>query len=341
MNISKRFVSFLLTCTAICASAASLAAPVNTLTLKSEPQQQWLTLDAQLEATKAATVSAQTSGRIIKIYYDINDVVPLGAPLLEITSKTQGAELAAAEADYARAVAQNEETQKQRRRFEALFPQGAISQGDMDQAIANARAAKQAVTAAKARIVQANESLQYTVVSAPFSGIVTQRYVEQGETVSPGQALLSGFSTEQMRAVTYIPQRYIGALRKQTSVEILLEDKRTIQADELTIFNFVDPSSYSYQARITLPKSLPDLMPGMWVKAKFATGERSRLSVPKSAVSYQNELSGVYLQQGDKFQLTQVRLGAEHEGYVDVLSGLADGDVIATDAAQILLNLNQ
>ncbi|MCG9696282.1 efflux RND transporter periplasmic adaptor subunit [Shewanella sp. Isolate11] len=338
MGIQQQvLMGFLLTFAVFSASAE----PIATITIVAETQPERLTLDAQLEATKAATVSAQTSGRIIKINYDVNDIVPQGAALLEITSKAQGAELAAAEAEYAKAVAQNEEAQKQRSRYAQLFPQGAISQGDMDQVIANARATAQAVSAAKARIVQANESLQYTVVSAPFSGVVTQRYVEQGETVAPGQALLSGFSTEQMRAVTYIPLRYLDALRAQSQVKISLNDGQQLLSDKFTIFSFADPSSHSYKARIDLPKNQPNLMPGMWVKAQFITGERSVITVPKSAISFQNEMSAVYLQQHGSYQLSQIRLGTMIDGQYEVLSGLTVGDVIAADAYQVLLNLDK
>ncbi len=317
------------------------AEPISTMVIKEQTQPQWLTLDAQLESTKAATVSAQTSGRIIKINYDINDIVPQGAALLEITSKSQGAELTAAEAEYAKAVAQNEEAQKQLKRYKQLFPQGAISQGDMDQVTAAARSASQAVSATKARIIQANESLQYTVVSAPFAGVVTKRYVEQGETVSPGQALLSGFSTEQMRAVTYIPLRYVETLRTPSQVEISLNNGQKLLADKFTIFSFADPQSHNYKARIDLPKEQTNLMPGMWVKARFITGERSVITIPKSAISYQNEMTAVYLQNQGEYLLNQVRLGAMIDDQYEVLAGLKTGDVIATDAYQALSKLRE
>lgn len=324
----------------ICSLFAS-AEPVKTITVNPQQLPQWITLDAQLEAVKAATVSAQTSGRIIKINYDVNDIVPQGAPLLEITSIAQGAELAAAEADYARAMAQNEEAQKQRKRYEELFPKGAISQGDMDQAIANSSSTAQAVSAAKARIIQANESVKYTSVSAPFAGVVTQRFVEVGETVSPGQPLLSGFSTDQMRAVTHVPLRYIDALRAQPDVELILNDQQKIKSQALTIFSFADPKSHSYKTRIDLPQGLPNLMPGMWVKAKFVAGQRSTMVIPKAAIMFQNEINAVYLQQQGKFLLNQIRLGAEFDDSYEVLSGLNAGDVVAEDAYSVLLNINK
>ncbi len=323
----------------ICLSMVSTqlhATSIETLSVVDSKQTKWIELDSKLEAVKAATVSAQTSGRIIKLNYDINDIVEEGASLLEITSKEQGAGLAGAEADYAKAMARYNEAQLQRSRYEALFPKGAISQGAMDEAIANAESAQEAVRGAKARIIQATESLKYTVVNAPFSGIVTKRHVEQGETVSPGQPLFSGFSMSQMRAITHVPQRYIAALKQHPEFIVTLSDGRQFTSDSLTIFSFADPQSHSYKVRIDLPENEPGLMPGMWAKARFSAGTRSSMLIPSSALLKQNELSAVYLKQGDDFVLNQVRLGSYQGKNVEILAGLKAGDVIAGDAYQAL-----
>jgi len=314
------------------------ASSIETTTLIETKKTKWIELDAKLEAVKAATVSSQTSGRIIKLNYDVNDIVSEGASLLEITSKEQGAGLAAAEADYAKAIALDNEAQRQRNRYETLFPKGAISQGAMDEAIANAKSSREAVRASKARITQATESLKYTVVNAPFSGIVTKRHVEQGETVSPGQPLFSGFSMSQMRAITHVPQRYIDALKRLPEFQVTLNDGRKFTSSSLTIFSFADPQSHSYKVRINLPENEANLMPGMWAKARFSAGTRSTILIPTSALLKQNELSAVYLKQGDDFVLNQVRIGRYQDKEVEVLAGLNAEDVIATDAYQALQN---
>lgn len=322
-------------------SAQAQAVSVDTIDVLNKPYANWVTLDATIEAVKAATVSAQTSGRIVKLNYDVNDIVPEGAALLEITSKEQGAELASFEADLAKAKALNVEAQAQYQRYKELFPQGAISQGAMDEATANAKATAQAVSAAKARVIKASESLKYTVVSAPFSGVVTERFVELGETVSPGQALLSGFSASQMRAITQVPQRYINQLKNAPEFIVRLSDGRELTSRDLTIFSFADPISHSYQVRINLPENEANLQPGTWAKASFKNGEREIIQLPLSALLTMNELSSVYLKQGDGFVLVQVRVTEPLNGEVEVLSGLKSGDTVAVDAYQILLSKKQ
>ncbi|ABZ77236.1 efflux transporter, RND family, MFP subunit [Shewanella halifaxensis HAW-EB4] len=322
-------------------SAFAESKQLESITVAAKSYANWVSLDAMVEPTKSATVSAQTSGRIINLNYDINDIVPEGAALLEITNKEQGAQLAAAEADYAKASALNTEAQLQLERYQKLFPKGAISKGEMDEAEANAKSTKQAVSVAKARITQATESLKYTVVSAPFSGVVTQRHVEQGETVTPGQPLYSGYSLKQMRAVTQVPQRYIQALKQQPKFKLTLNNGQQLDVSNPTLFSFVDPQSHSYKVRIPLAENTQGVIPGSMIKAQFISGSRDAYFIPQSALLTMNELSAVYIQQNDIWVLNQVRLGQNNNGMVEILAGLSDGDIIAKDAYHALLMLKQ
>ena len=211
----------------------------------------------------------------------------------------------------------------------------------MDEAQANAKSTQQAVIAAKAGIVQATESLKYTAVSAPFAGIVTKRHVEQGETVSPGQALYSGYSLTHMRAVAHVPQRYIGALKQLPEFKLTLADGTEIVSDKLNVFSFVDPVSHSYKVRIELPTDTAGLIAGSLIKARFISGQRQTMFIPKSALISINDLTAVYLQQNKQWLLNQVRLGQHNGDDVEVLAGLSNEDVIARDAYQTLLQIQK
>ena len=335
--IKLLFLSTLLSISAIAQSADAIET-IN-VAMKLHPTR--VAIDAVIEPVQAATVSAQTSGRIIKLNYDVNDIVPIGAPLLEITSAEQGAQLTAANADHRKAQAINAEAQRQLSRYQALFPQGAISQGAMDEAEANAKSAQQELAAANARLTQANESLKYTVVSAPFAGVVSQRHVEEGETVTPGQALYSGYSLTQMRAVAHVPQRYIKALQHQPQFTLTLANGEQVRSEQLTIFSFIEPSNHSYKVRINLPENISGIVPGSLIKAEFIAGNRQTILVPNSALVTMNELSAVYLQQDGSWVLTQVRTGQSQNASVEILAGLSEGDIIAKDAYQALNILNK
>lgn len=317
--------------------ANAATSSVAELTVAQVQSPTYVVLDGTIEPVKSATVSAQTSGRIVKLNFDVNDMVPAGAALLEITSKEQGAELAAAEASFARAKALDVEAQQTLTRYQALFPQGAISKGAMDQAIANAKSSQQAAAAASAQVTKARENLKYTVVTSPYAGVMTARHVEEGETVTLGQPLLSGYATDKMRAVVQVPQQYRQAIVDGGTVMLTLADGREFSVDNPQIFGFTDSQSHAYKVRLPLPNGTPALLPGSWIKARFKIGTRPRLQIPTSALYSVNELTGVYLKTDHGYMLQQVRIGAQHHGMVEVLAGLTISDVIADNAYQVLL----
>ncbi|MCL1139211.1 efflux RND transporter periplasmic adaptor subunit [Shewanella pneumatophori] len=341
LHNSKIIPALLISALISVSTTAQSAEAMQTIKVELTPSANIVSLDAYVEPVKAATVSAQTSGRILKLNYDINDVVVNGAPLLEITSVEQGAALATANAERAKAQAINIEAQRQLTRYQTLFPQGAISQGAMDEAEANAKSAEQQLSAANARITQATESVKYTVVTAPFSGIVSQRHVEEGETVSPGQALYSGYSLNQMRAVAHVPQRYIDALKSQPQITLLLPNGEQVESQQLTLFSFVDSNTHSYKVRINLPENLTSVIPGSLVKAQFLATSRPAIFLPESSLLTMNELSAVYILQNNSWVLTQVRTGQSNSGNVEILAGLSSGDVVAKEAYQALQTLDK
>ncbi len=159
-------------------------------TVKTESIPQVVGLDGVVQPVNQGSLAAQTSGRVVGLYVDVNDFVK-DQVLLEISAVQQSAALDAAQAQLASATAQNREAQAQLNRYRQLFPKGAISKEQMDSAEARARSADAPVKSAQAAVEQAKESLGYTNITAPYDGIVTQRMVELGETIAP--ALLRGF----------------------------------------------------------------------------------------------------------------------------------------------------
>ncbi|MBQ4892220.1 efflux RND transporter periplasmic adaptor subunit [Shewanella sp. MMG014] len=314
---------------------------MQTLTIRTVEQAQQLYFDGQIEAVKAATVSAQTAGRILALHYDINDLVPAGSPLLEITSKEQGASFAAAEAELARAEAKNIEAQAQFTRYQALFPKGAISKGAMDEATANATASFQAVSAAKAQLITAKETLNYTTVSAPFSGRVTQRFVEQGETVTVGQPLYAGYAIDDMRAVFQLPQQYQSYVTTDTKVTIELASGVIIQSSDIIPFSFLQSPSQTYQIRVNLPVRETEYTAGEWVKIAISGKKQPHIIVPESAIFRRGDYTAVFMKQADNFVQTQVRVrtmaNSSDNPSVIIDAGLMDGDIILAQASQFIL----
>ena len=213
--------------------------------------------DAVLEAVQQSTVAAQTSGRITDIRFDVNDFVEKGEVVLTIDDTTQREQLNAAQADLREAEARHQEAQAEFARIEEIYGRKLVSKADLDRASADLKAARARLQAAQARERQAREQLDYTVLRAPYSGIVTKRHVELGETVNPGQPLMTGFSLELMRAAASVPQTLVEAVRARNRARVMLTslDNRLVEATAITVFPFADPITHTFTVRATLPRS--------------------------------------------------------------------------------------
>jgi multidrug efflux pump subunit AcrA (membrane-fusion protein) len=120
------------------------------------------------------------------------------------------------------------------------------------------------------------------------------------------------------------------AIRTIGKAFVYVDDER-IAAESLTFFPVADAEANTFRVRVNLPDGAATLYPGMFVKVGFVVGETHRLLVPVEAVVRRSELSGVYVTDGEAVSLRQVRLGRRYGDSIEVLSGLSEGEAVATD----------
>ena len=252
------------------------------------------TLNGVVEAVNEATVSAQTSGRVGEILYDVDDVVPAGAVIVRLRGKEQRADLDRAEAALDEAIARDAEARARYERFSDMYERQVVPKATLDEALAGRDSARAQVAAARAAVERAREGVSYTEVRAPYGGVVTKRFVTVGESVSPGSPLMSGVSLDDLRVVVDLPQSLADAVRARQSAWIDVDGKQ-VPAQSVTVFPVAEPLSNSFRARVLLPKATTAVRPGMFVKVVFAIGTSAQLLVPATAVIERGELIGVYV----------------------------------------------
>lgn len=323
-----RFTILLL---AMASAAPGVAAvPFETVIATLEDAARERVWDGRVEAVNQATVSAQTSGRIAELPFDVNDYVEAGAVLMRFTDTEQKAALAQAEAAQQEATARLAEANQEFERFSKMIENNSVSRAAFDQSRANRDAARARLNATRSRVEGAKEQLEYTVIRAPYAGIVSKRHVELGELVSPGQPVISGLSLQSLRVNVDVPQSMFHAIRTIGKAFVYVKGER-IAAESLTFFLVADAEANTFRVRVNLPDGAVTLYPGMFVKVGFVVGETQRLLVPAEAVVRRSELSGVYVADGDAVALRQVRLGRRYGDSIEVLSGLSEGEAVAID----------
>lgn len=297
-----------------------------------------------VEATRQSTVSAQISGRVKEVLFDVGDTVKKGQVLVRIDEREAVQEMAGSQAQVMQAQAAMQNARENYERARRLYEQKFISQAGLDKAqaeykIALAQAAMSEAGAGRSALVKG-----YTSVVAPYGGVVAARQVEVGELVTPGKPLMTGFDPSQMRVVVNIPQYKLADIGKHPEVTVEMPAlNRWVQAASVTVQPVADARTHTTQVRVYLPANEAGVYPGMFVRAHFTVGKVNKLLVPTSAVVRRSEVVGVYVV-NDKgvISLRQVRLGeAAGQDEIEVLAGLKPGERVAQDAVKAGMALAQ
>ncbi len=314
------------------ATAADPQLQTATAELREIPQEQLL--DGMVEAVNSSTLTAQTQGQVVEILVDVDEYVKKDSLIIRLRDTEQKARLDQAKADLNTSTARLEEIKKQHERIVTMYAKNLVSGAAMDQANANLKAAGAQHEAAQAGLKAAEEQLEYTRIRAPFSGIVTQRHIEVGETAHQGQKLMSGLSLDKLRVNVDVPQNLIPAIRKDQKARIILPDGNSVAANDLTIFPYAQSGSNTFKVRLNLPKDdIPGLFPGMYVKAAFQTGAQKRLLIPQKSVVFRSEVTAIYVLSPDgQIGFRHIRKGHEtKDKMIEVLAGLDPGEKVALD----------
>ena len=340
MSLQKFLNSALLTSVIL----MPLHSMAETLTITETMLPDTFNLDGTIEAVNSGTISAQTSGNILSINGDVGDSVENGEILIRIDNTQQKAAVAQSEAALAQAQALNDDAQTLLKRNARLVKQGTLSQGEYDRSVAQAKSSAANVEAAKAALRQARTQLSYTEVTAPYAGIIMERFVEVGEFVSPGTPLMSGYGTGAMRAVTDVPQRIAAKYTNTSQVSIQVKDSHT-PATDVTLYPFADSSRHSVRLRATLAEDTSQtVVPGQWVKVQLQVGSRPAILVPEAAILRRGEMTAVFVTMNERSTLRQVRVGAQRqlpqqlpqqrqgETWYEILAGLNAGETIKANA---------
>ena len=290
--------------------------------------------DGVVEATRQSTVSAQISGRVKEIYYDVGDSVKKGRVILRIDQGEAAQALAGSQAQVMQAQAALHNAKANYERARQMFAQKFISQAALDKAEADYKVALAQAAASQAGESRAAVAQSYTAVVAPYGGVVAARLVEIGEMVTVGQPLMTGFDPSKMRVIVNVPQDKLQDIGARPDVAIEFPTiKLSVQAAAVTVQPLADARTHTTQVRIDLPAKQASVYPGMFVRAHFVVGKATKMLIPASAVVRRSEVVAVYVvgNQG-KVTLRQIRLGeAVGQDEVEVLSGLNAGEQVALD----------
>lgn len=310
---------------------------ISTVELRDVPA--WWPAEALVEAARQATIEAQVGGRISELRVDAGQAVHRGQILARIEDRESGTAVGVREArlQQAEAALVNAKAQYERAARIRQTNPDALSESAFEEARARYDTARSAQRAAHAERALA-------VVVAPFDGIIERRFLSVGEVAAPGKALLSLYDPAALRLVADVPQDRVAALQSRSRARVdlcfqveLCVRGQFIDAGRIEFLPAADSNTGTVRARLYLPDRIPGLRPGGFARVDFAMGEERILSIADEAVLRRGEITAAYVLKADgSLALRQIRLGSTIDAArVEVLAGLAAGDVVASRPVEI------
>jgi len=302
-------------------------------------------VDGVVEAVKQATLTAQTSGQVLEVNFDVEDFVKAGDVIVRLKSVEQTASLVQSKAHLAEAEAQVKVAEKEYNRLQQLYAKHAISAGEMDKATADWEVAKAHLNVVQAEISQSHQQVEYTSIKAPYSGIVLERYIQPGEIATIGHPIMSGFSLDELRTVATVPQSLLGPLQQHLKARIMVMNPTgkwtSFKGENITIQPHADPQTHTFKVRINFPEQVNYIYPGMFTKVAFFVGSEPHLLIPTSAVAYRGEVRAVYIVKAGQLSMRQIRAGRTYSDKIEVLAGLQEGEAIAINPIEAAILLKE
>lgn len=210
---------------------------------------------------------------------------------------------------------------------------------DLWQQGAQIEQARNAHVRAQAQLREIGAKFRDAKSIAPFSGVITNKLVEVGDTVQPGQPLLEFADTEYLQVQVEVPARLMPGIRKGMVVRSKLDvGDRAVNARVAQIFPLADPERHTVRVKFDLPTAAP-AAPGMYAEVMIPDVNapiRQVLVIPVAAIKQRGSLPMVEVAKDEgRKELRIVRLGEYVDPHhVTVLSGLQPGDFVHVDSEQ-------
>ena len=301
-----------------------------------------------LRARETNLLNPKVAGNVDAVLVDIGDLVEAGqvVVLLDRTRFELGvgqseAACQTANAALAQAGSQFEQAQKEYRRASKLLAEKVIPQTRFDAAEAAYKVTQEGLAVARGKYSQAQaaletarEHLKDAGIRSSIAGVVVDRNVEVGQSVSPGVQILRILDQTTMKGDVELPEKDFGRVTVGAAAVITVDAFQGQEfSGKVTVINpMVDPRARTFRVRIETSNPSGKLVDGMFARVRFLTGRRTALAIPRDAL---HRLSGsgtfyVFVVQGDKVIKRTIKTGKVDDQYAEAIEGLVQGERVVT-----------
>ncbi len=293
--------------------------PVTVDKVKIETADSLVNVVGTVEAVQHASIAARISGQIIKLPVVLGSEVEKESLLVKIKADEIEARLSRAAAELARA-------RRNLEREEKLWQENAST-------LETVKSLRDMVSIARAACQEAETMLDYTTITAPFSGVVTSKTAHVGDLAFPGMELLALENNRKLQVVAQVPEAQLLAVTVGDRLPINIPAAGlSLEGEVSEIAPAANPLTRTAAVKITIPTD-PALRAGQFARVSLVDSSAATLLVAESALIIRGQMKIVFVVKDKRARLRLVRTGTEYNGRVEIIAGLDPGELVVIRGA--------
>jgi RND family efflux transporter MFP subunit len=317
-----------------------------------------VSLVGSLRPIAEVQVMSKIAGRVEKVLVDVGDIVQAGQLLAQVEDREIQQQIQEAEASLsvARAAIRGREAELknvvlQVKRYRELHEQNLIARQDLDDLITRQQSAEAQLELGKAQATQAQANLnqfkinlENTRSNAPMDGFVGKRSIHPGALVAINTPIVNLVDLRTLRMVINVVERDIVRVNKGVTAEVSVDafPGRTFAGKVLRVSPVMDPATRTGQVEIHVSNPGNLLRAEMFARVTLDLGtSRKGILVPREALVYKGDRSGVFTLDGSVVRFRPVEPGLTQQASVEILQGLKAGEKVVAMGASLLKDGDQ
>lgn len=323
----------------------SRAVPVETHKIIRGEITEKLFFTGNIEPFDMLNVSPDVAGKVQKIYVEEGDRVKKGQVLAELDTEAYRLQLEQAKAGLSVAKASLNDASKTWERTQSLYEQKAVSPQQYEKAKLGYDAAKSQLENAQAALNLAQYRYDVSIMKAPFDGIITAKSMEENETINPmmpgGAGVVTIMDLSKVKINIKVPENRFTHLKKGLLAEIKVDayPGRIFRGEVSKINPTADPLSRTFNVEIIVPNGDMLLRAGMFARVELVLDVKHNVVIiPKAGILRSGEERFVFIIDNNFAKKRVIKLGIEQGEIFEVISGLNEGEKIATSGKSMLVD---
>jgi len=326
--------------------------PVEIYRVHEKTMHQTLDLLGDIKGDQEIRIFSKVADRIVRFNVAMGDRVQEGSLIAVIENSSIQSRVNQVQANLEQAQSQLSNLENEFKRMEQLLKENAVSQQQYDATKTQMEATRAQVRGLREALKQAKTQLADSYIRSPLAGFIGQKFLEQGDMASPQSPVVTVVKMDTVKVLVNVVERYASHIRSGIPADITVNSlpDTAFRGVISRVSPVIDPASRMIETEIRIPNPDNLLKPGMFAEVSLLLNTRQNaLVVPKYAILQKTELirdqlgqqqvtrqNYVYTVANDQARYRPVETGIEHEGLVEIRSGLHLNDPVVLLGQQSL-----